>query len=194
MQSLKQQIEALGEPERSIRRAFYTDEEWENAWELHALPFQVEPPSDDWKIWTIIAPPKTGKSWAGEHWAWEKHFRDREDVLCIFSDLEQVKKHYHTFFQLADMWQHHDYHSTPEDYMQILHDKTTGRSLICASEKVLRAGNLRGMRPKYIWADEVENAEEVVQNFPLTERFLFTQPTKLHPDTIISRAGDGRTY
>ncbi|URP22152.1 terminase large subunit [Microbacterium phage Big4] len=194
MQTLKQQIEALGEPQRSIKRGFYTDDEWENSWELNALPFQIEPQSDDWKIWTIIAPPKAGKTWAGEHWSWEKFLREKSDVLCLFSTPGEVQREFKRFVALSEEWTIFRAHSTPEDYMQILQNQASNRTLICASMNVLRQGVLRGMKPEYVWADEVEDAIEIVQNFPFTERFLFTQPTKLHPDTIISRAGDGRTY
>ncbi|UDL16348.1 terminase large subunit [Microbacterium phage Zooman] len=194
MQTLKQQIEALAEPQRSTRRAFYTDDEWENSWELNALPFQIEPQSDDWKIWTIIAPPKAGKTWAGEYWVKEKFFRDQKDVLCLFSSPQEVQKEAQHFASLTENWSGFKTYFTPEDYIQILYNQFCDRTLVFASVDVLRRGALRGMKPEYLWADEIEDANEVVQNFPFTERFLFTQPTKLHPDTIISRAGDGRTY
>lgn len=196
MQTLRQKIEALPEPERSARRAFYTDDEWEFGWDLNAYPFQIEPATDDWKIWTIIAGPGTGKSYAGEHWAWEKFFDKRANVLCLFQSRESVDDHFATFFQRGEMWSGHFEHSLRDEvYTQRhLRDVTTRNMMTCAVNNARHDPSQEGVIYDYIWADEVLDAEQVVDTYPRAAKFLFTQPTRLHPDTLLSRAGDGRTY
>lgn len=189
MQTLKQQIEALPEPERSARRAFYSDDEWEDSWELNAYPFQIEPATEDWRVWTIIAGRKAGKSWAGEHWAWEKFFEARKNVLCIFSNDDERKDAFRTFFQLADLWQGHF-----DTTMHSVYDIKEGTKLTTVTEDMWKNGKTRGSHFDYIWADEVFAATPIVHDFPHATRFLFTEPVKPHNETIISRAGDGRSF
>lgn len=195
MLSLKQEILSLPPEEREARRAFYSDEEWDS-WELNAYPFQLEPLSDDWTVWTIIAPRRTGKTTAGEHWALEKHQREKANVLCIFRDRKAIEPTLERFIEALEASATDRYvkRSTPADYLQVLYNSDQGTSLICASEQMVRGDSLRGLnRFDYVWADEVMDADVIRARIPPpTKKFLFTQPTRLSPDTIISRAGDPR--
>jgi hypothetical protein len=196
MKTLRQQIEALPEPERSARRAFYDDDEWNYSWELNAYPFQIEPASSDWKYWTIVAPPNSGKSYAGEYWAWNKFF-NLANVLCIFSGGGyEMDLSFKRFMNTAELWSgHFDYDRIDGVERAVsIRDRSSKRSLRGMSEDAFLRGAARGMMFDYVWADEVFDAAEIAKEYPMAEKYLFTQPTKLHPDTIVSRAGDGRTF
>lgn len=187
-ESLKSRIESLPEPERSARRALYSDDEWENLWELKAYPFQL-PPAGDWKSWTIIGGRGVGKTEAGFQWA-----------------VSEVKKGKNVFGYL-----HHQ--NLGQKYLLILQeevrqqrltevayesrtrsirvrDKGAGGELHLEVQSPERGGGVYDS----VWADEIYNAAEMRNMFPMASKFVFSQPTILDPETIVSRAGDGRVF
>lgn len=190
MRTLKQEILELPPKERDARRAFYSDDEWENSWELNAFPFQIEPVFEDWTVWTILAPPRQGKTFAGEHWAWEKHMEQGSNVLCIFRDRIAIEPSRDNFMRMAS----HPISERKTSYGKILSSLHTDSTLICTSEATVRDGGIRGLNIHYVWADEIRDATPIVRELsPTVKKFLFTQPLKLCKDTVISRAGDSRT-
>jgi hypothetical protein len=60
-------------------------------------------------------------------------------------------------------------------------------------EQRLKDIRLPGTDYEYVWADEIEDAPELMRQLPRVKQFVFTQPTKLPTDTILSRAGNSRT-
>ena len=193
MQTLRQQIEALPEQERSRRKSFYSDDEWDVSWELNARPFQIEPPSDDWRTWTILGGRRVGKTYAGEHWAIEKYFNEYKSVLCLIGHSDQTQLTFKPMFRYADLFPgEFDIDSSGHPHTYRIRDRS-GTVMMIGSESFYKPENFRGMKFDYIWGDEIFNAQEIVDHNPLTTRFLFTEPTKLPTDTIISRAGDVRT-
>jgi hypothetical protein len=66
--SLRQRVEALPPEQRELAMSLYTEVEWRNRWDLNAWPHQIPPQDDEWRVWTIIGPPATGKTTAGIMW------------------------------------------------------------------------------------------------------------------------------
>lgn len=191
-QSLKQRILEMPDEEQSRWRAYYSDSEWETSWELHAYPFQL-PPRGHWNSWTIIGGRGVGKTLAGMKWSVDK-FTDGHDVIGVFHH-PQVLFH---FFE--NMWksiqQNHGFHSMEASIRQmertaILRDHDTGKRLTFTAESSAPpSGGRYGY--EYVWGDEVTDAGQIRQFFPLARQYVFTQPVKLDPDTIVSRAGEER--
>lgn len=194
LQSLRQQIDALPEPDRSKRRAFYTDEEWEHAWELNARPFQIRPESPDSRIWSIIGGRRVGKSWAGEHYVIENYVEEHKSVLGVFYHQQAMMKSFQPLFQYTEMFAGEFETKREGDAIISMKDLRLGTGLLFMTESSWAKRGTRGQRWDFIWGDEVTNAIPIVEQNHMTPEFLFTEPAKLHPDTLVSRAGDGRTY
>ncbi len=195
MKSVREEIEALPEPKRSRMRAFYDDDEWKYSWELNGRPFQIEPQSDDWRVWTIIAPPKSGKSYAGEHWVIQKFVHDHEGSgLCLFAHPQSVHMSYKPAFMAADMWQGYFEYRNEGDVFYEMKDVTSGKTLTFADYAQFERGHFKGTAYDFIWGDELLDPTKVITENPQTKKFLFTHPTKVPEGSTISRAGDPRAF
>lgn len=195
-ESLKDRIQSLPEPERSARRAFYSNEEWYTSWELNAWPHQLPPVSDQWTSWTIIGSRRTGKTEAGYQWSKEQ-FLSGNNVLGVFQHkgvLEDVT--YRLWGELRAL----PAVENSTDFS--LKGMETSAPRLKLNGKIFSFVTVngynrfsRGLSPDCIWADEVLDANIIVRDFADGKRrLLFTQPVKLDPDTMVSRAGDGRIY
>lgn len=185
--TLKTQILSLPEPERSARRRLFSDWEWENSWELNAYPHQLPPLSDDWKYWTILGSPRTGLSTAGLRWF--------EHLVMNHSNVTAV-----ALFEGRHIA---DFHLT--EFLMILPGHVKDACTIRSFDGLLRIGDssftfrpflrndpkLYPSQYTHVWADQILDSEEVSSRFHAAQT-LFTQPTKLHPDTHLSIAGKPR--
>lgn len=193
--SVRSRVEALSEPERSARLRLYSEEDWDIKWELNAWPHQLAPSGDDWKAWTVIGPPGSGKTIAGYMWARSK-FYDVEssyDILAIFRHPKDVERIGRMFYrELGDRGIEKDF-DLSTTYTRIRFEERNPLSRptrlhLVAESEVTEGTYLRGREYDYIWADEIEDARMLMYQQPTTKQFAFTGPTRLPDDTLLSRA------
>lgn len=188
METIRQQIEALPEPERTARKSLYTDAEWRALWELNAFPFQL-PPKGGWDSWTVIAPPRTGKTTAGLNWVHGlvTNNPDRHTYILIIVRLiegrvriaEALREK--LFSSPNHTW---EYNLEMKDGTIRYRERDMSLEIEILPE---REESWRGLDPDYVWGDEVLDAEHIRRSFPFTKQFCFTNPTKLDSDTIVTR-------
>lgn len=183
--TLKQRILAMPPGEAEALRAFYSDYDWENSIEVNGFPHQI-PPEGDWRSWTVIGPPGTGKSFAGMHW-----IISVSDVSTTIAIVTRTRHEGHEVWQalvktIRDLGRLGEYQIESD---RITHVPNNLR-LFFFDEKNLQGA--RGLKVHYVWADNVTDATIIRREFPTAHRFLFTGPVKLDPETIVSRAGDKR--
>lgn len=188
-QTLKQRIEALPEPERAARRALYSDSDWEGLWELNAYPHQIPPMDNDWKSWTVIGPPNSGKTWAGMAWVMEKFVTGTNPttILALFHHQHAPGAaarfiHGQTVVKDAALT---NLQSSPVLYSPVMGNKIIFDIQSNSQRHV--ASNI-----DYVWADEIASAPDIMAVFPFVKQFVFTNPAKLPANTRISRAGEPR--
>lgn len=190
--SLKQRILELPLEEQSQWRAFYSEEEWNDSWELHALPFQL-PPLGDWDSWTIIGGKGVGKTYAGVQWAVDSLLKWR-NVLVIVRSYEQMMRIASELWDLLSKKSPYGYEAKSNDILSevIIGNSSSNRWLYIILERDLPHRHFYSSSLFRVWADEPKDASVVRDTLPRAEKFLFTQPTKLDPKTKVSRAGDAR--
>lgn len=186
--SLKSEILELPEPERTNRKELYTPDEWRNCWELNAWPHQLEPTDPEWRVWTVIGPPKTGKTLAGRNWVIGRFLSRPGIYMCIVGDGEEVD------FVNSLISRLH-----PTKYEQHSIDKPLAIKItIDSGHKIYIAPaaswpELSSQPVQYLWADDVVDAEDIINtSWGGIRRYVFTNPTRLAPGTEVSRAGDKR--
>lgn len=192
-QSLKQRILAMPAEEQARWRAYYSDEEWMSSWDLIGFPFQL-PPIGHWTSWTILGGRGVGKTTAGLRWAVDTFMEDH-NVLGIFHHPPSMMLVFKKLWQfLQDSGTHPNVEASVihSEQQARLRDKITGTQLTFITER--DALSQRGAYGyEYLWADEISDAGQIRQLFPRAQQYVFTQPVKLDPDTVISRAGDARS-
>lgn len=191
--SIRERIEALPEPERSARRLLYSDYAWEHAWELNAWPHQIPPIGDDWTSWTVLGSRAQGKTTAGFKWMEQKLIPRSEKTMLVVlgyrKDMPRISAMFSSSITEAGL---------ATDFT--FNKKHTGDRFESLSPKCILdivpapASDGYWQFPRtnydYIWADEISDATILMQTFPLTKQFVFTQPTKLPKQTILSLARD----
>ncbi len=182
----KAQIEALPERERAARRLFYTDDEWESLWELQALPYQL-PPAGEWDSWTVIAPPRLGKTRAGFEWMLERHLNadTGEHNIILIAHQSYVSDIALVFYERLQDLDSRGTSASMEPPNRYRFRKDNGA--ITGIYPYQTIESLRGFNPRHVWADEVFDAQAVRDMFPLTEKFCFTGPTRLDQATIVTK-------
>lgn len=195
--SIRAQVDALPEPERTARRMLYSDSQWENLWELNAWPHQIPPLGDSWTSWTVIGSRGEGKTVAGYKWLEQKFLYSKaERCLAILSHSKEINR-------IAEFVRSTLYDMAVIEAFQIKRTQGTSvrfehkqgapkTSLFIVSEQSFSEARGYAADYDYIWADEIEDATQIMHQFPLTKQFVFTQPTKLPAETILSRAGASR--
>lgn len=194
--TLRSRIEALPDGEFAARRALYTDDEWNNSWELNAFDHQLWPMGDDWTSWTVIAGRRTGKTTAGKRWIQSKMHIPGVRLLVMVhhpNELSRVSK---------EFWDDIVKSGNPDSW-RMKQDVNSGNYRLATQsgadvrnlEFVLESRTYQGfVDPHYLWADEVTDATLVMHSYPLTKQFCFTEPVKLAEGTIVSQAGKGRVF
>ncbi|QIG57813.1 terminase, helicase domain [Microbacterium phage PauloDiaboli] len=195
--SLRSRIESLPEPERSARRKLFTTQEW-HSWKLKAYDHQLPPQGDDWKIWTMIGPPRSGATRTGFEWALDKlvyHPGPRVRVLGLMhhhKDVEYLDNR--MWDELYRLWGgsrfrhqasgHAGMHAYFEDKGQPYNE------VHFMSERAVgdHGTYARDNKFDFVWADGIRDSEEVVRSYPNAHQFIFTNPDRLHPETLYSRA------
>jgi hypothetical protein len=200
--TLKDRILALPEQERNARRALYTQEEWDKSWELNAFDHQLPPLGDDWTSWTVVGGRRTGKTTAGRRWMQGKMSLPNAQGLVIIhhtNHLSTVSKQF--WDDLIKAGEQGNWRMTQHDQTgayELRHNVVgDNRVLEFTTEgRVMNNNGFLGPRTNcdYLWADEILDAPTVMQFYPLTKQFCFTEPTKLPEVTIVSQAGKPRVY
>lgn len=186
IQNLKGRIDALPEPERSIRRAFFTEDEWETSWALQAFPFQIPPPGDEWRVWSTYAPPRTGTTTAGIQWVASLMERDPENVRAVvllrsLQDLQPTARALSDeLYRMGMTYIIGHYYNTEIDI-----NVTQGSKISVFTD----TSNHQGRTVTHLWGDEITDAARVVQDFPTVNQFVFTNPLRPAPGTLVSRYG-----
>lgn len=191
---------ALPEEDRDVRRALYSEEEWEHAWELRSYPFQQAPPGESWKSWSVYSPPRVGATTAGLEWMLSKIFRPTIQGNAPASGL--IILYFDSLFEVvggrfsAEITRIQDPNwvwDVSSRSKAVLTNKADGRNLTL--EVSTDPGPAReGRTPDYLWADDPTNAASIRAMFPGVRQFVFTGALHPDPDTIVSRAGDERPY
>lgn len=191
--SIRQRVDALPEPERSSRRMLHTDWEWNNLWSLNAWDHQLPPLGDDWKAWTLIGSRRCGKTIAGYKWLSDKLFAGTGSKLLAVT-------RYPTGLDILREWFYADtikfggsieYKTQNRGgYTEIT--SPSGRTLHIVKERMAERDGWYTIPHRdydYVWADEIESAPVLMDMLPRTHQFVFTGPTKLPEETLLSRAG-----
>lgn len=155
---------------------------------------QIPPEGDDWLSWTIVGSRKTGKTWAGIRWMQSK-LTDLSRCSRILFLGPTTSHNSHTMKQ---MYEHLNNLLQPGLITFTRKGEEFGQFVFNPTGSVLQARlyadntkhNLYGVHYDFVWADEILNAQMIVDALPATEKFLFTEPTILPVDTVVSRAGD----
>lgn len=188
-ETLRQRIEALPEPEYLARRAMYSDQEWERSWALQAYPHQLPPLGDDWRAWTVIGGPGTGKTVAGMRWVEAKLENNHPCRILIVTPSGHMNN--------LETRVRDDLHHRRGTEWELLF--TSGEIRVQWGTRIVRFvseenahRDLQGGFFDYIWGDEIFDAQEIINRAPRTQQFCFTEPTKLPTETMLSRAGGPR--
>lgn len=190
MTSLKERILALPTEEQETRRAYYSKEEWETSWALHARPFQVAP-LGEWKVWSIYSPPGFGSTRAGAEWVADTLLENKGKPVTVLvycgypARMDKIRQEITGALLNRGVT---DIRTAPVG---------TSIGLILpwvASVRFTRdtSDPIRGVRADYVWGDSVLRAGDIVQNHPQAERFVFSDPARPANHTLVSRAGDPR--
>ncbi len=190
--SIRSRVEALPEPDRSARLALHSRYEWETSWELNAWDHQRPPMHDDWQSWTVIGPRRTGSSYAGLRWMGDKLFHNTSDKLLVMLRYPQQLNDVYGFFRqnIIDFGGEEEYRISKNGDQALFKLSNGLQTLLIMPETKNSVDRLRGLHYDYVWADEIEDAEELVYTLRTTKQFLFTNPTKLPRETVLSRAGE----
>lgn len=190
-QSIRSRVEALPEPERSAHLALRSRSEWETSWELNAWDHQRPPLHNDWTAWTIIGPRRTGSTHAGLRWVEEKLFTDyKAKMLVMLRYPGMVDAVYGHFRQTIDSWGAGEGYRIRKSGDRAFFNLSNGlQTLEIMPERSDYEDKLRGRHFDFVWADEVEDAEKLMYNLRTTKQFVFSNPTKLPAETLLSRAG-----
>lgn len=182
----KAQIEALPERERAARRLFYTDTEWDSLWELQALPYQL-PPAGGWDSWTVIAPPRLGKTRAGFEWMLERHKQAEtgEHNIILIAHKSCVSDVALVFYERLKDIDPDGVETSVEPPNWYRFRKSNHAITDIYPAQAL--SSLRGYNPRHVWADEVFDAQAIRDAFPLAKKFCFTGPTRLDQETIVTK-------
>lgn len=186
LQSLRDKISALPPEEYAARRALFTDDEWENSWEVNGYPFQLAPPGDGWRYWSVYSPPRVGSTRAGVEW--------------VFSVLQQVSAHVAVILYGAinpTSFAGYVYSTARPDEPFLLDGSSVARAHTEERSVTVvpyrRMDGLRGMEITHVWADNATDANDIVKAVPNAQQYVFTDPLRPVPSTLVSRAGDERT-
>src|SRR6478609_1392989 len=174
-QTLRQQIEALPEPERSARRAFYTEAEW-NSWELNAFPHQLPPLSNDWMIWSITGGRRTGKTTAGVKWAANAlSYNQHVGVVTYYAN--QIESLVGLFMREHDL-RYMPFKGSHSVRLEL--KKGQGAIDIHPWRPSDRGGMLRGHDYTYLWGDELGDPGEIIQETDHSVmQYCFTSPARI---------------
>lgn len=186
LQSLRDKITALPPEEYAARRALFTDDEWHNSWEVNGYPFQLPPPGDEWRFWSVYSPPGVGSSRAGVEWVFSVLQQEGAHVAVIlYEDINPTN------------FAGYIYSTARPDEPYSLDGGTIGRARTEErSVTVVPYGSmdvLLGMEISHVWADNATDANVIVKAVPNAQRYVFTDPLRPVPSTLVSRAGDERT-
>lgn len=197
--TLRQRVEALPEPERSARWMLHTDKEWEEEWELNAYPHQIPPIGDDWHVWTVIGSRRVGKTMAGYKWMESKFLYSSPNDAMKFlilthhkHDMDRIRKM--LYDKLLSMGIINEFHIRTNGDHTSFEVSSTRQKLtmmsIAEDRSQVGAYRLMGTHYDYVWADEIQDADMLVRQLHTAKKFVFTQPTKLPAETLLSRAYD----
>jgi phage terminase large subunit-like protein len=180
--SLRQIIEALPEDEYAVRRALFTDEEWDS-WELNAYPWQLPPQDPEWQTWVTKGPRAIGHTRTGIEW-----------VSSLISGGEPAKVlgvlPNHSFLQFIRSELMHRFRDDSRIQLSIISGASgvintqTGARLWMFAENLPPAG-AQAFLFTHAWADEVKNPMLVASIAPHARKYLFTNP---HTATFASNA------
>lgn len=195
--SLRQRVEALPPEQRELAMSLYTEVEWRNRWDLNAWPHQLPPQDDEWRIWTIIGPPATGKTTAGMMWV--KSLLDslhdirpwREIFALLPTQAEQARisklfvEEYDRDGRLNDLAKIENLGVM----IRITHQNSN--RIHFGSHHDFNSLRGWGTPGAYIWADEAYDARDLHDFMPFAHKYVFTGPVVLHSDTDrLSRVQD----
>lgn len=188
-QTLKDLIESLPEVERVARKAMFSEWEWEHDWRLHAWPHQV-PHREGWRYWSIIGPPGTGATAAGEMWLLDKliNVTPNTQYLALPGN-DRVGQVADSLFESLNTYAQAQ--GTP--YPTRKWSKGGGEIRIdfpwLSSALTIMdtdPNRLRGLNPQYVWVERAQDANAYTSLFPRVKQMVFSGPIKMAtgPDAI----------
>lgn len=179
-------IHSLPEDQQAPQRLFFTEDEWMGrAYHpiLDRSPHQMPPTGNDWATWTVIGPPGTGKTTAGMLWLFDMFMGSAplETVHGVVSETEFniIGARISTLLN-----PHLDVSLIKSDrgVLEYVND-ITGAKLALTTP-----AHRFGYDAKYLWWDDAEDAQSVVKRYSQwATHIVFTNPTKLPDDTVVSR-------
>ncbi len=182
--TLKDRILAMPALSGAPLRAMYSDWEWEHDWRLNAYNHQL-PYHNEWRVWNMIGPPATGKTWTGEHWMQDKliHMERDTHYLVILQTRKHADNYFDTLYTALGGFTTDEtgfpksvnVNMTPNGDEWLEFPDYNSSLRVCSGPTT----RLYGLRADYVWADNVADATEYLPLFPMAKQFLFTNPIKL---------------